>query len=150
MGENKEQNDKESQFLDNVNKDNLEEAELEDVLESVPPEHRKVIERMIISSSIQMRSISSPETVVMKKLTPEHISKYLDGAELEVKNSYAEKFHRKIFTFLTMIVAMVFFVILIILLKDNTDVMEKIIYTVGGVIAGAFGGYGFGKNRNDE
>ena len=45
---------------------------------------------------------------------------------------------------------MVFFVILIILLKDNTDVMEKIIYTVGGVIAGAFGGYGFGKNRNDE
>ena len=72
MGENKEQNDKESQFLDNVNKDNLEEAELEDVLESVPPEHRKVIERMIISSSIQMRSISSPETVVMKKLTPEH------------------------------------------------------------------------------
>lgn len=37
----------------------LEEAELEDVLESVPPEHRKVIERMMISSSIHMRSISS-------------------------------------------------------------------------------------------
>ena len=69
MGENKEQNDKEAQLLDNIDKDNLEEAELEDVLESVPPEHRKVIERMMISSSIQMRSISSPETAVMKKLT---------------------------------------------------------------------------------
>lgn len=73
MEENKEQNDKEAQLLDNIDKDNLEEAELEDVLESVPPEHRKVIERMMISSSIQMHSISSPETAVMKKLTPDHI-----------------------------------------------------------------------------
>lgn len=111
----------------------MEEAELEDILESVPPEHRKVIERMMISSSIQMRSISSPETAVMKKLTPDHISKYLDGAELEMKNR-----------------AMVFFILLVILLKDIPDVMEKIIYIVGGVVIGAFGGYGFGKNRNDE
>lgn len=150
MGENKEENSKEKQVLDNVDKDSLEEAELEDVLESVPPEHRKVIERMMISSSIQMRSISSPETAVMKKLTPDNISKYLDGAELEMKNSYAEKFHRKIFTFLTMLVAMAFFILLVILLKDNPDIMEKIIYIVGGVVIGAFGGYGFGKNRNDE
>ncbi|MCI8293667.1 MAG: hypothetical protein HFH53_09090 [Hespellia sp.] len=86
----------------------------------------------------------------MKKITPDHISQYLDGAELEMKNSYAEKFHRKIFTFSTMIVSMIFFVILVILLKDNPDVMEKVIYTVGGVVVGAFGGYGFGKNKSDE
>lgn len=52
MGENREQKDIETQFLDNADKDNLDEAKLEDVLESVPPEHRKVIERMMISSSI--------------------------------------------------------------------------------------------------
>ncbi len=150
MEDNKEQNDIETQPLDNVDKDNLEETELEDVLESVSPEHRKVIERMMISSSIHMRSISSPETAVMKKITPAHITRYLEGAELEMKNSYAEKFHRKVFTFLTMIVAMVFFIFLVILLKDNPDVMEKVIYIVGGVVVGAFGGYGFGKNRNDE
>lgn len=148
MEENKEQNYKEAQLVDNIDKNNLAEAELEDVLESVPPEHRKVIERLMISSSIQ--SISSPETEVMKKLTPDHISKYLDGAELEMKNSYAEKFHRKVFIFLTMLVAMAFFIILVILLKDNPNVMEKIIYIVGGVVIGAFGGYGFGKNRNEE
>lgn len=34
MEENREQNDKETQSLENVDKDNLEEAELEDVLES--------------------------------------------------------------------------------------------------------------------
>ena len=78
----------------------------------MPPEHRKVIERMMISSSVQMRSIVSPETAVMKKITTEHISQYLNGAEQEMKNSYAEKFHKKVFTFLSMIVAMIFFVII--------------------------------------
>ena len=128
----------------------IDNAEIEEALESVPPEHRKVIERMIISSSVQMRSIVSPETAVMKKITTEHISQYLNGAEQEMKNSYAEKFHKKVFTFLSMIVAMIFFVIIIILLKEIPDVMEKVIYAVGGVIAGAFGGYGLGKNQRDD
>ncbi len=126
------------------------EAELEEVLDSVPPEHRKTIERMMISS-IQMRSISSPpEAAVMKKLTPEHISQFLDGASQEMQKSYAERFHKKVFTFLTMIVAMAFFVVVIILLRDDTDVMEKVIYAVGGVCAGAFGGYGLAKRGTDD
>ena len=102
-------------------------------------------------SSVQMRSISSsPEAMVMKKLTPEHISQFLDGASQEMKNSYKEKFHKKIFTFLTMIVAMIFFVVIIILLKDAPDVMEKVLYAVGGVCAGAFGGYGLAKKQIDD
>ena len=111
------------------------EAELEEVLDSVPPEHRKT---------------SPPEAVVMKKLTPEHISQFLDGASQEMQKSYAERFHKKIFTFLTMIVAMAFFVVVIILLRDDTDVMEKVIYAVGGVCAGAFGGYGLAKKGTDD
>lgn len=130
--------------------ENQEENELEEVLESVPPEHRKTIERMMISS-VQMRSIaSSPEHAVMKKITEEHISKYLQGAELEMKNSYTEKFQRKIFVFLTMLLAMIFFVVIIVLLKETPNILEKVLYTVGGVIAGAFGGYGLGKNQREE
>lgn len=149
MEDNNVKTDNETPIITNVDNDELEESELEDVLESVPPEHRKVIERIMISSSMQMRSIASPEANVMKKLTSEHISKYLDGAELEMKNSYTEKFHKKIFSLLSMTIAMVFFIAIIILLKDSPVVMEKIIYTVAGVVAGAFGGYGFGKKRND-
>ena len=115
------------------------EAELEEVLDSVPPEHRKTLERMMISS-VQLRSFASPpEAVVMKKLTPEHISQFLEGASQEMQKSYTEKFHKKLFTFLSMIVAMIFFVVVIILLRDDTEVMEKVIYAVGGVCAGAFG-----------
>lgn len=84
------------------------EAEIEEVLEKIPPEHRKVFEKMMISS-VQMRSISAPpEAAVMKKLTSEHISQFLDGAAQEMQKSYTEKFHKKVFTFLTMIVAMFF------------------------------------------
>ena len=127
----------------------LDDPELEQALESVPPQERKVIERMMVSS-FQMRGLSSPETAVMKKITEEHITKYLEGAEIEMKNSYTEKFHKKVFTFLTIVVAMIFFVIIILLLEDKPEIMEKIIYTLGGVIAGAFGGYGFGKKQNDD
>lgn len=150
MAEN-EQIDKEKEKTAELSEDGKEiETELEEVLDSVPPEHRKTIERMIISS-VQMRSISSPpEAVVMKKLTPEHISQFLDGASQEMQKSYAERFHKKIFTFLTMIVAMIFFVVVIILLREDTDVMEKVIYAVGGVCAGAFGGYGFAKKGADD
>lgn len=128
----------------------INDAEIEEVLESVPPEHRKVIERMMISSSVQMRSIVSPEAAVMKKITEEHISQYLHGAEIDMKNSYTEKLHKKIYSFLSMLFAMIFFIIIIVLLKDVPDVMEKVIYTVGGVIVGAFGGYGFGKNHSED
>ena len=114
-------------------------SELEDVLDSVPPEHRKVIEKMMISSSVQMRSMVSPETTVMKKLTSEHISRYLDGAELEIKSIY----------FFNNDCRNGFFIIIVVLLKDTPDIMEKFIYTVGGVVIGAFGGYRFGKNKND-
>lgn len=45
---------------------------------------------------------------------------------------------------------MAFIVVIILLLKDIPDIMEKIIYTIGGLAAGAIGGYGFGKFKNDE
>ena len=48
-----------------------------------------------------------------------------------------------------MTIIMIFLIVIIVLLKDNLYIMEKVIYAVGGVIAGAFGGYGFGKNKND-
>ena len=44
---------------------------------------------------------------------------------------------------------MLFVIALVILLKDNPDVLEKVIYAGGGLIAGAFGGYGYGKNKRE-
>lgn len=135
--------DKEKQEDDSLNTEEIEEA-----LDSIPAEHRKMIEKMVISS-VRMRGVVSPENAVMKKISGEHITQYLKGAEEEMKNSYEEKFQKKVFIFLTMLVAMVFFIIIIVLLKDSPDVMEKVLYAVGGVIAGAFGGYGLGQRKRE-
>ena len=92
----------------------------------------------------------SSENEVAKKITEEHITQYLEGTKLEMENSYEEKKHKKILVFLTIFLTMAFIVVIILLLKDIPDIMEKIIYTIGGLAAGAIGGYGFGKFKNDE
>ena len=130
--------------------ENLEDLEnIDEILEGVPEEHKKTIQKLIISS-IQMRGMISSENEVAKKITEEHITQYLEGTKLEMENSYEEKKHKKILVFLTIFLTMAFIVVIILLLKDIPDIMEKIIYTIGGLAAGAIGGYGFGKFKNDE
>lgn len=139
-----------SDDIDEGNDDNELEEMLDEVLDKIPQEHRKTVERMIVSQSVQMRGIISPETTVMNKITSEHITNFLAASQEEMKYSFEEKKHRKLFTFATVVISMVFIIMIIILLRDTPDIMEKIIYAAGGVVAGAFGGYGFGKNKRDE
>lgn len=133
-----------------MSEDAIETDELEEVLESVPPEQRKIIEKMMVAS-FQMRTVSaSPENAVMKKLTQEHITMFLDGSKLEMENGYREKKYRKIFMVAIVFMVLVFFIGVIVLLKDIPDIMEKVIYTVGAFVMGLVGGYGAGKNKRDD
>jgi len=36
------------------------------------------------------------------------------------------------------------------LYRDQPDMVEKILYAVGGLTAGLFGGYGYGKTKRAE
>lgn len=133
-----------------IAKPDIDEEELDEILEEVPPKHRKTIEKFMIASSVQMRGMVAPESAIMKKVSEEHITEYLKGAREEMQNTFAEKRQNKIFVFVTLLASLVFFCIIILLLKDNPEVMEKIIYALIGLVAGAFGGYGVGKNKSDE
>ena len=44
-----------------------------------------------------MMGVARQENPIVKKITPEHIDKYLDGTKLELQESYKEKHERKIF-----------------------------------------------------
>lgn len=136
------------ELIETENNDETREK-IDDMIGNVSEEDRSVIEKMMISS-VQMRGMISSENEVSKKITEEHITQYLEGSRADMEHSYDEKKQRKIFYFLIMTFAMIFFIVVIVLLKDVPEVMEKIIYTVGGLVAGAFGGYGVGRNRNDE
>lgn len=130
-----------------ISKPSINEADLENILDEIPEEHRKKIERTIIESSVMMRGMVHPENAIMNKISEEHITEYLAGARKEMENSFAEKKQNKVFIFLTLLITLVFFCIIILLLRDDSEVMEKIIYALIGLAAGAFGGYGVGKNR---
>lgn len=130
-----------------ISKPSINEADLENILDEIPEEHRKKIERTIIESSVMMRGMVHPENAIMNKIYEEHITEYLAGARKEMENSFAEKKQNKVFIFLTLLITLVFFCIIILLLRDDSEVMEKIIYALIGLAAGAFGGYGVGKNR---
>lgn len=125
------------------------EEAIDDILAHASPEHRKVVEQLMVSQ-FQMRTELSPETEVMKRLTPDHITAFLETSKSEMEKSYKDKNSQRLFTGIMAVCAMVFVISIIVLLKDTPDVMEKVIYAGGGLVAGAIGGYGFGKNKNDD
>lgn len=134
------------------NQDNVEDfipEELSDAMEDMPPEIRKHMEKFMISS-VQM-GIARPESTVSQKITEEHITKFLEGSQENMENSYKEKHENKIFMAFILFMVFAFIIVIIFLLKDNNpDVMEKIIYTLAGLVAGVFGGYGYGKTKNNS
>ena len=44
----------------------------------------------------------------------------------------------------------ILFAVIIFVFKDNPDVVEKILFTTGGAIVGAVGGFGYGKARKGD
>lgn len=146
MKDNKKPTDKNNETPEATKEGNEAKDELEQVLSSISPEQRKIIEKMMVPSA-QANSPSLPqEAEMIKKITPEYISNFLD-AQQERQNSYAERLYKKVFIFLTIIVAMIFFVVVIILLREVPNTMENVICVVCGALGGALAGYGFGKNQ---
>lgn len=123
---------------------------IEDI-ENLPKEAKQLVKKLVISE-FGMMGVGhlSQENEVAKKINESHITNYLDGAREQMQNDYKERHERKIYTAILVFFALAFFVIIIVLLKENPDILEKIIYSVGGLIAGAFGGYGFGKRKNQD
>ena len=120
--------------------------DISEILKNIPQEKRE----SALVQSVEMIGRYSPESVVLKKITPEHITKYLSDNGENMRLGYQERKQNKVFIFAIVVVALVFFTFLIILLKDQPALLENEIYAVGGLIAGAFGGYGVGKHRKKD
>jgi len=138
----------EKQLLEELNEETNIPEGFSDVIENIPPEHRKQVKQMMISA-VQMRGMANPESAVSKKITEAHISEYLAGSREDMQRGYQEKRDRKIFNFFITVLGIAFIIAIIILLKDNPEMLEKILYASGGIVAGAFGGYGYGKTREE-
>ena len=88
---------------------------------------------------------------LMKKMTSQNIDTFLEGQKAAMEYEFKESRENKIFLGIVVLLFMIFIIVLVFLLGDKPDILEKVLYTIGGLIVGAFGGYGFGKTkRNDE
>lgn len=63
---------------------------------------------------------------------------------------FKESRDRKIFTEIVICLVSILICVLICQLRSTPDIMEKVLYTIGGLFTGILGGYGLGisKNRN--
>lgn len=108
---------------------------------------------MIMKTSMSMLNMSASnhlENPIVKKITEEHISSFLDASKQNMELEYKDKKQNKVFVGSIILAVMIFIIVLIILLKDSPELMEKIICIFVGLITGVIGGYGFGKNKGDS
>lgn len=122
---------------------------LVDILDSdaSSQEKAKVVEMMMMSSSQQMMTNGQPD--ISDKITEEHITKYLDGAEKNMTLGFKEETNKKWYNLALIVLAIIILVFLVIYLKDTPDLLDKLITGIFSLIAGAIGGYGYGKNKSN-
>lgn len=104
----------------------------------------------MIGLSMQMGGVMSPQIELMKKMTSEHVTEFLEGQREANNNQFQESRDNKIFIIILVLIILVFIIVIILLLRDKPNILEKILYASGGLLAGAVGGYGAGKSKKDD
>lgn len=90
------------------------------------------------------------DMAIAEKLTPEHITQVLEGSREQMRNEFAEKKSKRRYSIIYLALAMIFVLAVILILKDSPDVMENVIYALGGLLTGGLGGYGIGTRKKDD
>lgn len=124
------------------------ESDFEKEVAALPEEQQLIVRAMM--TSFQMTGMNNPESNLAKQWRPEHIQSYLDGAREDMQNAYKDRQQNRWFMLAIVVLALFMIAFIILTLKDTPDVMEKILYAVGGLVTGLVGGYGFGKTKKDE
>ena len=120
---------------------------IEQVLDSLSPEQRTVIERSMVAQ-FAMVSQATPESEVAKRITGEHITKMLDNQSKAMELTHKDENNRKLL-FAGIIVALLATVFgVIVLLKDQPETMEKILTVLITATISGLGGYGIGRGKD--
>lgn len=122
----------------------------EEIINGMPDEVKEEIVEGITSIQRTQSMSFPPEALVMTKINEEHISDFLAASRENMQKSYQEKFHNKIFQSFLIVMAVIFVIAIIVLLKSQPEIMEKIIYMIFGFLGGVAGGYGVGRRKRNE
>lgn len=136
-----------------INKDIEEENDIEKVvdhmMEGVPEEDKHDFKKMV-AMSMQMGMVSSPGAELMKKMTPENVSEFIRAEERSDERKLKKDSYAMILKAFFALLAAIFVLIIIYMLKGQPDLLEKVIPPLITLVAGALGGYGVGKSQRDD
>lgn len=127
--------------------DPMEDA-LDEVLEGVPEEAQNRIRTMLSVTTIAQRT--SPQTELMRKMTSENIHEFIQAQDTSDQRSFEDRKGQRKYNIIVLVIGAVFLLILTIVLMANPELLEKILPSIVTLIAGAFGGYGYGRSHKSE
>ena len=114
------------------------------ILESIPIEDRgkfTAVVRQAMFSSTTNRS-----NPISDKITTEHITQLITKSDDEDKRDRQERKGQQNYNLLLLVISLVFLGFLIVFLKDDKELLTKIILT----IISFLGGFGLGKSNNKK
>ena len=112
-----------------------------------PPEGQPPFNFLGMQMGVNIRDM---EASVAEKLTPEHISMMIQASAEDDKNARIGERRQQTFTFLYILLGLAFVVFLVIFLKDNPDLMFRIITAVVSFIGGLGTGFTISKRKNGK
>ena len=112
----------------------------DEILENVPEEARGHFKASL--TAMMLRGTATDPLI--KKLTPEHLDKIIDYSRQDDENQFLFAKRKMWFNLGYTILALAFFVFLIVfLVSDNKDLLSYIITGFGAFLAGFGAGYGY-------
>ena len=112
-----------------------------EVLETIPDEERGRL--FSIMKETMISSFMSNNDPIAEKITAEHISKVLDNANIQDERDRKERKSEKNYQIVYLLIGLAFIGFLIVYLKDDTELLYKIIIAIISFV----GGFGVGKIR---
>ena len=148
MEENKESYAESANNSDRISKkpisENAEEFIPEEILESIPVEDRgKIVS--IIKQSI-FSGVMRRGNPISEKITGEHITKLIEKADNQDIRDRAERRSQRNYNFIILVTGLVFLAFLIVFLKNDKELLYKIIIAIISFV----GGFGFGRTTHKK
>jgi len=119
--------------------------EINEILEQLPEDKMEIFQRSLTMTAFMQ---NDPETAISKKITEEHITKYLNDSGDNMRLSYKDRNHSRIFNIVIILFVLLFISFIIIVFRNKPEIVEKIIYAAGGFFAGGIGGFGYAKSKS--
>ena len=124
-------------------------SEILDAMLDGLPEDEKPVMRKMIAATLRVSNTISPQTELMRKVSSENISELLQLQKQENELIYKDSRNNRIVSIVAVSIVAIFAIVIIILLKDQPELLKEILIPLISLIVGAVGGYGFGKSRRD-